>query len=113
MARPKKTETRDCQLNLHLTRIEIEAVRLRASSAGLRVADYGRALVLDVRRAEPLIVARPRVEIAFVLELRRLGNNLNQVARRLNSAPVPMLPASLEPLLRDIRALIERELRQP
>jgi hypothetical protein len=113
MARPKKNETRDCQLNLHLTRSEIERVRLRASTAGMRVADYGRTLVLDVRRAEPVLVARPRVEIAFVIELRRLGNNLNQVARRLNSSPVPMPPASLEPLLRDIRALIEREMRQP
>jgi hypothetical protein len=113
MARPKKDERRDCQLNLHLTRIEIEAVRRRAAAVGMRVAEYGRTQVLAVERGAVDHAAHARVRTLAVLELKRVGNNLNQVARRLNSAPVPMLPASLEPLLQDIRALIDRELRDP
>ncbi|MGA9005894.1 MAG: plasmid mobilization relaxosome protein MobC [Xanthobacteraceae bacterium] len=41
------------------------------------------------------------------LELSRLGNNLNQMVRRLNEYRKP-LPVDLEPLLADIRALIGR-----
>lgn len=113
MARPKKHEPRACQLNLHLTRMEIEAVRARAAAAGMRVPDYGRVQVLAAGRGAVEQVTQVRASTRVVLELKRVGNNLNQVARRLNRAPVPMLPPSLEPLLRDIRALIDRELRDP
>lgn len=113
MARPKTNEPRGCQLNLHLTRTEIEAVRARAAEAGMRVPDYGRVQVLGAAAAVAAQAAPSRSDLLLVAQWRAVGVNLNQVARRLNAMPVPMLPPSLEPLLRDIRALIDRELRDP
>jgi hypothetical protein len=113
MARPKVHEPRGCQLNLHLTRMEIEAVRARAAAAGMRVPDYGRVQVLGAASAVAGQAVPSRSDLLLLAQWRAVGVNLNQVARRLNSMPVPMLPPSLEPLLRDIRALIDRELRGP
>jgi hypothetical protein len=108
MARPKKSEPRDRQLNLSLTERELESIRRRAAALGMRPVHFGRAVLLD--RGREFIGRRETNDNAERLiygQLVRLGNNLNQMVRHLHQTGDP-LPADLEPLLRDIRQMIER-----
>ena len=111
MARPKQNIRRDHQLNFSLTEDEFELVQMRAHAAGQRAVDYGRSLLLYGPAAAPQAMPAPpsRAERLVYLELKRLGNNLNQAVRICNTtrrAP----PPSLEPLLAEIRALLNRSL---
>lgn len=111
MARPKKEKKRDQQLNLGLTEDELKAVRARAFAAGMRIVDYARHLLLGGRNASARLDKQPtRIERLVIVQLKRLGNNLNQIARVLNTYPGPA-PPSLEPLLRDIRRMLAKGVR--
>jgi hypothetical protein len=108
MGRPKKSEPRDRQLNLSLTGSELESIKRRAYAVGMRPVHFGRALLLDQRRK--LAVDREINDNAQRLiygQLVRLGNNLNQMVRHLHRTGDP-LPPDLEPLLKDIRSIIDR-----
>lgn len=111
MGRPRKSEPRDRQLNLSLTGSELESIKRRACAVGMRPVHFGRALLLDQRRK--LAVDRQTNDNAQRLiygQLVRLGNNLNQMVRHLHRTGDP-LPPDLEPLLNDIRHIIERRCR--
>ena len=107
MGRPKTTEPRNRQINLSLTQGEYDGIVQRAGALGLRPVHYSRALVLNDRKN---IVQASQDAPAFRLiyeQLARLGNNLNQMMRRIHQTGEP-LPPDLVPLLRDIRQLITR-----
>jgi hypothetical protein len=110
MARPKQTSVRDRQLNIGLTDGEYQAIAARAHALGMRPVAYGRAMMLDARIAPAAAVDAPhRHERLVLLELQRLGNNLNQLVRRLHiTGSTP--PADLGPLLADVRAILSRAL---
>jgi hypothetical protein len=111
MGRPRKSEPRAKQLNLSLTAAELQSIQRRAQAVGMRPVHFGRALLLNPDR-------RPAVKREIVGngdrlihgQLIRLGNNLNQMVRHLHRTGDP-LPADLEPLLNDIRAIIARGCR--
>jgi hypothetical protein len=105
MARPKVKEKRDKQLNLKITARELELLRARAAAAGVRPVDYGRARLFAEWRATARQAATPHLDPLLIAALSRIGNNLNQITRRLNTLDIPA-PPSLEPLLREIRTLI-------
>ena len=116
MPRPSSKIRRDQQLNFSLTRDELTALKSRADAAGMHLVDFGRDLLLrrrapSARHSDPDAVEAQgtlaRAALLLVHELRRLGNNLNQIARRLNTRDEPA-PPSLEPLLREIRAMLNR-----
>ena len=109
MARPKHKMTRDRQFNVALTARELELLHARAAASGKRPVDYGRARLLAERRIAPARAESngPHLDPLFHAQLLRLGNNLNQIARRLNTFGHPA-PPTLEPLLRQIRALINQ-----
>jgi hypothetical protein len=88
-------ELRTVALNVQLTpseRAEIE--RLQRARGFARLSDYARAAVLSGQAAAPLTARLPDLaakvlagEIARLdAELSRLGNNLNQMARRANES---------------------------
>ena len=114
MPRPKSAERRDCQLNFSLTRTELSTLRTRAEAADMHLVDYGRAQLLRqpkfVRPPEPAIANALRADRLVVIQLRRLGNLLNQLVRIGYARGEPMPPA-LAPLLADLRAILERMLR--
>jgi hypothetical protein len=106
MGRPKLFITRDRQFNVGLTAAELAEVQRAARLAGMRPVDYGRAKLLSrsgriarteysVRQLDPLLL----------VQLSRIGNNLNQIARRLNELALPV-PEALEPLLGEIRSIL-------
>jgi hypothetical protein len=111
MARPRIKNPRDCQLNLSLTVEELESIRCRAEAVGMRPVHFGRALILDPDRK--VAVAPPRennLDRLVYGQLARLGSNLNQLVKYLHITGDP-LPPDLEPLLADIRAIIDRRYR--
>lgn len=110
MARPRQKIKRDRQLNLSLTGAEYERVQWGAMSAAMTPADYGRWRLLGARRG----LKRPQAQTSgvdrlFYVQLKRIGNNLNQLTRLAHVTRAPS-PPGLEPLLQDIRALLRRGL---
>lgn len=105
MARPTKRNKRDQQLNLKLTAAELTWIKARAAGAGMRLVDYGRWILLREGAASPQATT-PHDRLLYE-QLKRLGNNLNQLARIANATREPP-PAALDALLNDIRAIINR-----
>lgn len=108
MGRPIKTEPRNHQLNFSLTESELKSIHQRAAAVGMRPVHFGRGLLLGSGRNAPSARA-PGSNVGRLIhtQLVRLGNNLNQMVRHLHETGDP-LPVDLEPLLRDIRQIIER-----
>jgi hypothetical protein len=107
MGRPPTSDPRNYQLNFSFTEAEINLLRRRANEAQMRLVDYGR-LVLLRKSVTPIAAPVAQIDRLTYEQLKRLGNNLNQIARVLNAtrqAP----PPSLEALLSDLRAVLDRE----
>jgi hypothetical protein len=106
MGRPKLHITRDRQFNVGLTATELAEVQRAARLAGMRPVDYGRAKLLSkpgrIARAE---YAVRQLDPLLLVALSRIGNNLNQIARRLNELALPV-PEDLDPLLAEIRSIL-------
>jgi hypothetical protein len=109
MSRPKKSEARSARLNLSLTPNEFESIKRRALALGMRVAHFGRAVLLDPKNVTTVKseAQRESADRLVHIQLARLGNILNQMVRHLHQTGDP-LPADLEPLLTDIRAILAR-----
>jgi hypothetical protein len=106
--RPSKQIRRDHQLNLSLTKDEFVGAYYRAERAGMRLVDYGRWRLLG-GKDQPVkaAAANSTAERLLSAELRRIGNNLNQLVRFCHSTGHPP-PSHLDSLLRHIRSLIDR-----
>jgi hypothetical protein len=106
MGRPKLHITRDRQFNVGLTAAELAELQRAARLAGMRPVDYGRAKLLSrpghIARTE---YAVRQLDPLLLVQLSRIGNNLNQIARRLNELALPA-PQELEPLLAEIRGIL-------
>lgn len=104
MGRPVKQEheKRTEVMQTRVTLAEHEHVRGMAEDAGLSVSDYVR------RRACGYIVptgaARRSVDPALVSELNRIGVNLNQITRNLNSGRPLRIHA--KEVLRELEAVL-------
>jgi hypothetical protein len=108
MGRPKKSEPRNKQFNLSLTKSELASITARALAVGMRPVHFGRALLLDPsRKVAAKGEASSNITHLTYGQLVRLGNNLNQMVRHLHQTGDP-LPADLKPLLTDIRQIIAR-----
>jgi hypothetical protein len=108
MARPRSSELRDKQFNLSLTARELERIKHRAQALGMRPIYFARTILLDSeRKISGKREAENNLARLIHSQLVRLGNNLNQLVRHLHQTGDP-LPADLEPLLNDIRQIINR-----
>ena len=102
-------EQHQCHLSIALTPAERASLDARAASTGLRPAVYLRQAAL----AGAAAVDR-RVDLARLhVELRRIGNNLNQIAHAANSAlaggeypAVDTAVASVDRVLVELRAAL-------
>jgi hypothetical protein len=108
VGRPRSENKRDQQLNLSLTLDEYVELYWKARRSGMRMVDYGRWRLLGGvnQPALPERAARKGDLLVFT-ELKRLGNNLNQLVRICHSTRSPP-PASLESLLERIRSVVNR-----
>jgi len=108
VARPKISEPRSAQLNISLTRAELEKIKKRAEAIGMRPVHFGRLLLLqDSKQINSGAADKSSAEKLIFIQLSRLGNNLNQMVRHLHATGDP-LPADAEPLLKDIRQILTR-----
>ncbi|MEW6691084.1 MAG: plasmid mobilization relaxosome protein MobC, partial [Pseudomonadota bacterium] len=78
----------------------------RAAYFEMRPVHYARAVLLRDGDA-PLPPPVPQMDRLVYEQLKRLGNNLNQILRHLHITR-GQAPPSLEPLLKDIRAVLDR-----
>lgn len=77
-------DNRSAQVHLRLTADEAARMRARAEASGLSLSAYIRRSALD--GAPPPAPAAGAGELrALYTELRRIGNNLNQIARAMNA----------------------------
>jgi mobilization protein NikA len=83
MARPKKAESEKRSANfppVRVTEAELIHVQDQAEMAGLSVSDYLRQRALSGK----VTPRRTSGEASLLVELNRVGVNLNQIARALN-----------------------------
>jgi hypothetical protein len=112
MARPRQGEVRDRHVAFRLTLEEAITLRARAARAGQSLSDYARHAALAYRHhsRDPREAIHPfAMDAATFHEIRRLGVNLNQIARRLNAQDIPP-PPELAPLLAEIHAALRKAL---
>lgn len=87
MARPRKDyagERRTAPLSLHLTPSERAELERRAASVGRKVSDFVRIVALsDLKKPAPS-ARDPGAIRELSVEIRRVGNNLNQLAHIAN-----------------------------
>lgn len=118
MPRPKKQslEARSVVFGVRWTPEERTSIERKAAASGLTPSDYCRAAVLGLQvQASPLSPAsHPEggqaaapVNITQVVALNRVGVNLNQIARKLNSG-LGVVPAELSDSLSRLNELLDQ-----
>ena len=109
MPRPRKQPApkRTHQISFRVSEEERSRLEAEANRAGMKLAPYCQSVALK-RRLTVATVTFHRMEPALFAELRRVGNNVNQIAHAINSNLPPhvqfaaqSLNAVLQTLLRD------------
>ncbi len=95
-----KANFRTHSYSLRLSDLELDWLRMKAKDAGMSGADLIRRLTFS----KPLPKRISKISLATYLQLGRIGNNLNQLARVSNTAikmgyPPPAKQELLEELL--------------
>lgn len=107
MARPRKdpTDKRTAQVAVRLSSVEIARLQEKAEQAHTNVTAFVRAAALG----KPVTVRQAASDFETRQELRRIGVNLNQIAKALN-ARQQALPASLVACCDKLDTLFDRML---
>ncbi len=105
MARPRKpTQSKRCAwIGYRVTADDKARIVAQAERAGLRLGEYARRSALTT---EIKIQPTPRADFETADQLRRLGVNLNQIARAVNTGG--QLPAYLERLCERIETTLDK-----
>lgn len=106
MARPKSLTPRTRQVSLSLTAEEAETLERRADAAGKRPAVYVREQLLD-GEAKGTAVLPAKFDALVYEQVRRIGVNLNQIARQMNALGRTSM-AELDAALREVREFLRR-----
>jgi hypothetical protein len=105
MPRSSSQSKRARQLNIALHDDEFAALQARADARGMRLVDFARANLLAMRAAQVSVVLHSKLERLNLEQLKRVGNNLNQIARQLNGLG-QMVPSELTETLSAVRRLL-------
>ena len=108
MARPKAMEKRERQVNIALTQREYDLVKTRADAVGQRVIDFARDALLHRQVAADAMRSVPTTDRLAFEQMKRIGAHLAEIRRHMHSAGSPP-DAALDPLLTDIRQIINRD----
>ena len=107
MARPKidPMKRRTAQVSVAVSPAELAALQEKADRAGMNVTAFTRASALSRKLPAPS-TASP-VDFETRAELRRIGTNLNQIAKAMNAGR-DGIPASLTATCQKLDALFDR-----
>jgi Bacterial mobilisation protein (MobC) len=95
-------------LSVRFSAVEIGIVKSKARTAGCSTNSYIRAAALGSSYRPPCDTELKRILLGLARELTAQGNNLNQVARRLNAGIAPaMHGATLEALTSSIKETLQ------
>ena len=86
-------DNRDRIVKVCMTATEAERLRASASAAGVSMSSYMRSRCLARGDVGPVPVVDVRELRTVYQELRRCGNNLNQITRAINSFGSDAVPA--------------------
>lgn len=106
MARPRKNpqDRRTEQIGLPLSPVELAKLKAKAEAAGTNTTEFARAAALGKRIA---VTQSTAPDFITRHELRRIGTNLNQMAKAMNARKeVP--PAALEAVIAKLDTLFDR-----
>jgi len=102
--RPKNPQKREEQSTVYWSAIEYLAVKKRADKAGLTLSDYCRQMVLT---GQAQVKLSPE-ENATLNEVARLGNNLNQIAKKANADGIRSIAIEAARLLGQLNQLLNK-----
>lgn len=105
MVRPRKSESRKLtNFTVRLSADERARIGRDAEKAALSPSAYVRACAL--KRTVRVIHESSTIDPSLMLHLLAIGNNLNQIARRMNMEG--RIPANLDEVLLNLRELLSR-----
>ncbi|MCX7310286.1 MAG: plasmid mobilization relaxosome protein MobC [Alphaproteobacteria bacterium] len=114
MPRPKKDDPRDVNFTFRLSIDETLALERRSMAAGMTKAVYARRRIFGSAAEQVTAAAEPRggrhtptPPAELVEQVRRIGVNLNQIARRMNERREPP-PRELTSLLAEVRQVVRQ-----
>lgn len=98
---------KDCRINFRLSGPEYSAVQQAAAKAGMTVSAFFRSLSLEGAGVRPIFNDKDRAILSLLHEdMRKIGVNLNQVARSLNAGRV-VDPEEVKIALRNVKIVAD------
>jgi hypothetical protein len=109
MGRPQKqtAEVRDQHVGTRMTKAELAAYQSRVREANLDSGDFNRQALLS---GQVVVRRKGRTDPAVILQLQRIGVNLNQIARTCNTHGG--VPDNLDQLCRKVEEIVMRAVEQ-
>ncbi len=96
----KCNRKRPYRIYIYVSKEELDEITSKAKMAGLSVGEFGRR----VFRKEKIIVPPSADERGLIMEVRRIGSNLNQIVRKYHALDIDPSPA-LEVCVKDIESI--------
>ena len=93
---------RNITLSFWLTQEELEGLKTRISNTNLNQSTYIRKSILDKN-----IIVIPGIR-DFTIEIKRIGNNLNQITRLANEGSIKILGNDLSDIKEDLKKVWEQ-----
>ena len=90
---------RNISLGIWLTKEELESLKTKISDTNLNQSAYIRKCILEKN-----ITVIPGIR-DFMIELKRIGNNLNQITRQANEGSLKIINDDLKDIEYDLKAV--------
>jgi len=104
MARPKQNITKNKRLSVGCTDRDYQKIREKAAQSKQSVSEY----LLNSGLCKEIIVPQPKSDIDTVTQLIRIGTNLNQLTRAIQSGRASHISIDeVQQTFKDVNELIE------
>ena len=93
---------RNTSLGIWLTQEELEGLKIKISNTNLNQSAYIRKCIIDKN-----ITVIPGIR-DFTIELKRIGNNLNQITRLANEGSLTIIGDNMKNINEDLKSVWEK-----